>query len=317
LKADPQHAGADKVTYEMAWALKELGKEAESAAAFARLARAYPQSPLAAESLFRVAESHYDADRFAEAAKAYADAREKAGDSELGEKAAHKLGWSLFKLNEFDKAGLTFAAQLSDFPKGELVADAQFMLGESDFHQKRWKEALEWYSKVARAKSPAYHAMALYRSGQCAANLEDWPASAAFHKQVLDGFADFAQRPEARYGYGWALQNQEKLNEAIAEYEKVTEETSTETAAKARFMIGECYFAQKNHKEAIKNFLKVAYGYGHAQWVAAAHFEAGRCFEVLKDVPQAIQSYKTVVEKHADSPRAAEARQRLAALGGS
>ena len=52
-----------------------------------------------------------------------------------------------------------------------------------------------------------------------------------------------------------------------------------------------------------------------ARWVASAHFEAGRCFEVLKDVPQAVQSYKTVVEKFPQSPRASEAKQRLAALG--
>jgi TolA-binding protein len=315
LKVNANYAGADKVTYEMAWALKEAGKDAESLAAFTRLAATYPKSPLAAESLFRVAESHYDAGRFAEASRAYFDAQEKAGNSEIGEKAVHKLGWSFFKLNDSEKAAQTFARQLAAFPQGELAGDAQFMIGECHFQRKAWKEALDVFGKVAAARHPTYHALALYRSGQCAAELKQWPASAAFCKQVLDQFADFPQRPEARYGYGWALQNQEKWTEAIAEYEKVTDETNTETAAKARFMIGECYFAQKNHKEAIKNFLKVAYGYSHPEWVASAHFEAGRCFEVLGDVPQAVQSYKTVVEKHPQSPRAATARERLAALG--
>jgi TolA-binding protein len=314
LKADPNYTGADKVTYELAWALKELGKEADSEAAFARLASAYPKSPLANESLFRVAESHYDASRFTEAAKIYGQFSDR-GQAELSEKALHKLGWCYFKLNDFEKAAATFASQTEKFPNGQLEPDAQFLAGECLFQREQWKDAVAAFAKVIAAKSPNYHAMALYRSGQCAANREQWPASAAFHKQVLDQFPDFSQRPEARYGYAWALQNLNKLNEAIAEYEKVTEETNTETAAKARFMIGECCFALKNHKEAIKNFLKVAYGYGHPEWVASAHFEAGRCFEVLKDLPQAIQSYKTVVEEFPDSPRASIARERLKALG--
>jgi TolA-binding protein len=315
LKADPNYAGADKVTYELAWALKDSAKEADSIAAFALLATSYPRSPLANESLFRVAESHYDAGRYEEASKAYRETNEKAGQTELGEKSMHKIGWCLFKLNDFDKAAQAFTAQAARFPNGSLAPDAQFLAGECHFQRQQWKDAMDVYEKVVAAKVPNYHATALYRLGQCAGNQQQWAVSAAFHKQVLDQFSDFPQRPEARYGYGWALQNQEKLNEAVAEYEKVTEETSTETAAKARFMIGECYFAQKNHKEAIKNFLKVAYGYGHAEWVASAHFEAGRCFEVIKDRAQAVQSYKTVVEKYPDSPRAPGARERLKALG--
>ena len=48
---------------------------------------------------------------------------------------------------------------------------------------------------------------------------------------------------------------------------------------------------------------------------AAAHYEAGRCFEVLKDTMQARKSYQDVIEKFPMSDRVAEAKKRLEALG--
>jgi len=317
LNSDPKYAGADKVAYELGWAYVELGRRPEAAAAFRRLATDYPNSPLAAESLFRVGESFYDAGEFANAIKAYADAQQKAGNGELGEKAAHKLGWSYLKSDKMKEASEAFAAQLKSFPTGPLAGHAGFLLGECQFKQKDWKGALDRYAQVIAAKNANYQALALHRSGECTAVLEQWDASLKFHQQVLDQFPDFELRPESRYGVGWALQQQDKLDAAIKQYEQVTEETDTETAAKARFMIGECYFARKEHKEASKHFLKAAFAYGHKEWSAMSFFEAARCFEVLKDVPQAKNSYQQLIDKYPQHPKAAAARKRLLELGAS
>ncbi len=316
LSKDAKYADADKVLYELGWAHVELSQRAEAVAAFRRLAAEFPNSPLAVESLFRVGESLYDAGDFAEAAKAYSETQVKAGAAagEIGEKAAHKLGWSFLKANQLPEAGNAFEAQLKSWPSGPLSGDAEFLLGECFYKQKQWKSALSHYAPVIAANHPTYKALALYRSGECAAALEQWEESRRFHQQVLDSFPEFDLRPEARYGVGWALQQQNKLAEAIPYYEKVTEETDTETAAKARFMIGECYFAQKNHKEATKHFLKAAFAYGHKEWSAMAWFEAARCFEVLKDVAQAKNCYQQMIEKFPEHPKVADAKKRLSEI---
>ncbi len=317
LATDPKYAGADKVAYELGWAYVELGQKPQSLAAFRLLAKDYPQSPLAIESLFRVGESHYEAGEFADASKAYAEAQSKSGGSsggEIAEKVIHKLGWSYLKAEKLKEASDSFAAQLKSFPEGKLAGDAEFLLGECQFKQRQWKPAQARYAGVIAAKHPTYHALAMYRSGECAAAQEQWAESLKLHQQVLDQFPNFELRPEARYGVGWALQQQDKLTEAVAQYEKVTEETDTETAAKARFMIGEAYFAQKNHKEATKHFLKAAFAYGHKEWSAMAYFEAARCFEVLKDVGQAKNCYQQMLDKYPSHPKAADAKKRLAML---
>ncbi|NQV26874.1 MAG: tetratricopeptide repeat protein [Rhodopirellula sp.] len=316
LQAAPNYAAADKVAYELAWANVELGRQADSIAAFNRLASQYPNSPLAAESLFRVGESWYESGDFAKSVPAYKAAYDKAGNTEIGENALHKLAWSHLKAEQFSQAGNSFAEQLKAFPNGKLAGDATFLQGECWFKQRNWESALPWYEKVIAAKNPQYYTLSLFRTGECAGKLENWKKSQQIHEQVLAEFPDFELRAEARYGIGWALQQQGDFDQAIAQYEKVTEETQTETAAKARFMIGECCFAKKEHKEATRHFLKAAYAYGHKEWSPMAFFEAGRCFEVLRDTAQAKNCYQQIVDKYAEHSKARDARRRLDALGG-
>ena len=123
---------------------------------------------------------------------------------------------------------------------------------------------------------------------------------------------------EARYGVGLALQNEKKLDEAIAVYEQITKETNNETAAKAHFMIGECVFAQKKFTRAIEHFVEVTDGFPekepYTQWQALAHFEAGRCFIELGDSENATESLNTVVKKFPKHPRAKDAAELIANL---
>lgn len=314
LADDANYADADKVLYELGWAWQELGDANKSLATFDRLAKEQPKSPLAAESVFRVAESHYDAGRYDDASKHYAATLHKAGQSELGEKAAHKLGWSALKAEKFADADAAFQNQLKSFPKGPLAGDAMFLIGECQFREKQWRPALAQYAEVIAAKNPTYQALALFRSGECAAAAEMWDESLAFHQAVLKQFPDFELKSEARYGVAWAMQQRGQLDQATAQYELVTEETDSETAAKARFMIGECCFAEKKHDEAAKHFLKAAFAYNHEEWSAMAWFEAARCFEVLKDVDQAKNCYRQLIEKFPKHSKVADAKKRLGEL---
>ncbi len=100
----------------------------------------------------------------------------------------------------------------------------------------------------------------------------------------------------------------------MALYKQVTAKTRREVAARAWFMIGEIQFEQKKHSEAIGSFFKASYRYGYPKWQAAAHYEAGRCFEVLDKIPQAIAQYEELVEKYPKSDKVPLAKKRLAEL---
>ena len=115
-----------------------------------------PASPRWAESQFHLGEAEYKAGKFAVAATAYAAAWNKAGKSELGEKAAHKLGLGLYRLDNFVEAQRTFRLQREGWPQGPLAADAAFMEAECLFQQKKYPEALAAYDQVKDPHPPIF-----------------------------------------------------------------------------------------------------------------------------------------------------------------
>ncbi len=324
LKGDPTYSAADKVLYELAWALKSAGNEDEAVVTFGQLAEQHPTSSLAAESFYHLGEAAYGAKEFARAAENYQAAAEKAGGKELGEKAAHKRGWALYQQGELARAVAAFQKQLADFPDGPLAADAQFMVGEALFAQNQHEAAVAAYEKSFARPSgnPTFQALASLHAGQSLAQQQKWEASLKLLDDAIARLGETAYLPELQYESGWALQNLGKPDEALARYEQVVAQTDREVSARARFMIGEILFEKKQYKEAIRNFFKVAYGYGYPEsppamqvWQANASYEAARCFEVLKMVDQARKSYQEVVNKYPQSDKVPLAKNRLEALG--
>lgn len=310
--AHPDASAADRIRYELAFVYLASDQDEQAATEFRQLAEKFPDGPLAAESWFRVGEVHAGEQKFPEAVAAYTAGLMKAKDAELRERLLYRLGWSQYSNSAFADAQATLQQALRDYPEGNLAADARFLAAESLFRQDKPAEALPLYARIIEARPERYHARALYRAGACAATTKKWEESRQHFETLLKEYPDFEQAPEARYGLGFALQNLNRLDEAKQTYIQVTEETDTESAAKARFMAGECAFAQKQYEEAWEHFLEAALGYSYPEWQALGQFEAGRCFIELGQFQQARDSLQTVVDKFPDHPRAADAAKLLA-----
>ncbi len=345
LTAKPDYADADKSYYELAFANIELKKDKEAADALRLLATKTPTSPLVPEAWYRVGEFHesqkqpteaiaaFTAGLTASAALAAAPptpvaaglptvppptpeqiAATKAKLAELRERTQYKLGWVQFDQKQFAVALATFQNQIKDAPTGPLSGDANFLAGECHFRQDKFAEALPFYAAVITAKVERFHAKALYRSGTCATQLKQWPQAQTHFTAVTQQFPQFEQVHEARYGLAFALQNQNQFDPAKAAYLQVTKDTRTETAAKARFMMGQCALAAKNFPEATEHFLEAAFGYPYEEWQCQSHFEAAKCLIELKEPAKARESLETVTKRFPNHARAKEATALLATL---
>jgi len=314
VKEDPGYAAVDNARYQLAWALKLSGDEGKAAEEFAALAAASPQSDRAAEVHYHVGELAYKNSEFKQAAADYYAAVEKAGKSDLSEKASHKLAWCYYHQQDFERAHQTFAYQRRTYPDGELAGDAAFMEAECLFEEKKWQEALAAYEKLPQLNNEQFQPLALLHAAQTAAQLDQWRKSHDLAGRCAAEFSDSPHLPEALYEQGWALQNLGQQGEAVALYQQVVAKTNREVAARAQFMIGEIQFESKDHAEAVKSFFKVDV-YPFPKWQADAAYEAGRCFEVLGKTTQAVKMYQELIERFPASDKVPLAKKRLEELG--
>lgn len=108
-----------------------------------------------------------------------------------------------------------------------------------------------------------------------------------------------------------------RMEEARVVLERVIRRGETADAIKARaqWLIGETHLLQRQFHEAVEAYRVVETFDRGGEWTAAALVQAGKAFEQLGRPRDAAICYSGLLTRFGDSPHAAGARERLAALG--
>lgn len=341
----PDYPAMDKVLYELGWSLQESGNTKEAAIHFDSLAENYPNTELAADAAYYIGQNHYAAKEWEPAAERFSFAA-KTQDESLSEKSLYRLGWSKFHLGDFEAAESAFASQAERHPTGDLAFDAAAMVGECRFKQGNFKDALQAFDETRqkiRANNETstsirddaarkVRELALLHGGQSAGQLKQWDTAIQWHNEHRERFPSSDYLAQVFYETGFAYHQKGDNESALKFYTQVADQYRNEVGARARFMIGEIYFENRELEKAIPEFQRVMFGYGADKapvdiknWQAKSGYEAGRCSDVLIQSAKTPSSkkkarqfsetfYAYVIEKHPEHEVAAEAKKRLEAL---
>ena len=309
---DNDYKHLDKVYYELGFAFLELKKVDDAMNAFRTLATRFATtSPYVAECWYRLGAHHKDAKELPQAIQAFSEGVKAAKDKTLKEQIQYQLGMTYFTAKNYPEAIKTAQAQVNEHSKGQFLDDATYLIGESFYAQDMFEKAVPFFEQIIAKKSKDYHARALYRCGTSLANLEKWKESGKYYTELVTAFPKFKLIHDAKFGQARALQNQNKLKEAVVVFEQITKETEAEVAAKSRFQIGTCEFAKKNYKAAIEHFFTVAVGYPYPELQGDSYYESARCFLALEKPGKAMETLQTMLKKFPDHPRAKAATKLL------
>ena len=149
------------------------------------------------------------------------------------------------------------------------------------------------------------------RLGYAYAINKNWDQSRVAYDRLVNTFPSSPRLGEARYGMGWALQQQKSFDPAVIAYNQVVSRTATDLAAKAQLQIGLCRMEQKRYLDAATAFLVVPTTYDYPELRAAALLEAGKAYLELKQVPQANQQFERIVREFPGTPWAEAAKEKL------
>jgi TolA-binding protein len=324
--------------YETAWAYREVAEsEVQDAQAkspgkgplpvqpaeqkaqekYRALIAEFPDLPLATDGRFELAELLANRGGHDQAVKLLNEGLDKEPPAELTEKIRLRLGAALAAKGDMKGAMTQFEA-VAQNPKSPLRGQAQYRAGECLMQKKQWAEAVK--RLLPFRDSPEFQNLAgvsdraLLRLGHAYAHLNDWNQSRQAHEVLTQRFGNSPWVHEARYGIGWAWQQQKQYDQAVNAYSQVTANTLTETAAKAQLQIGLCRLEQKRYAEAGNALLVVPFTYDYPELSAVALLEAARAFTEQRQPGQARRLLERVIRDHPRTPWAEAARDRLAAL---
>jgi TolA-binding protein len=230
-------------------------------------------------------------------------------------RAFYQIGMAAHRNEQWKEAADALGEFLELSQDQSLAHASAYFHGDALIHLGRHEAASRTFRTILESgRDSEYVEPAMLRTGECATALQHWPIAEQSFRNFLDRYPKSPQAYQARFGVGWARENQRQYGGAISAYRELIESHQGPTSARAQFQIGECLFAQEQWEEAARELLKVDILYAYPEWSAAALFEAGKCFERLQKPVQARDQYDQVLERFSDTQWGSMARQRRAKL---
>ncbi len=261
----------DQVVFQKAWLLYRRADYEGAAAAFARLLQESPSGDRAAESLFWMAESHFQLNDFEQAGTLFRRyLRDHSGGQHV-EAAHYALGWTYFRQARYATAIPQFEAFLRLHQAGQETlpyeADARLRLADSHFALKQYSQAIRGYSSLA-ADGDDY---SLYQIGQAYANAGEPLEAISNFRRLLEQFPASEWREEARYSLGYLYFLNQEYDQAIVVMEELIRAHGLDPlAAKAQYTIGDAHFNANRLDAAVAAYLTVLERYPQSHFASDA-----------------------------------------------
>ncbi|MDB5309996.1 MAG: TPR-domain containing protein [Gemmataceae bacterium] len=318
-QALPQNEARARMLYDAAWAHKAAGDDPTPV--YTKLIGEFPDLSLAVEARLELAEVLADKEKPADAVKLLKEALDKEPTDkptppETAERIRLRLGAALFANKDVPGAQAQFDAVAGN-EKSPHRGPALYRSAECLIAQGKWEEAktklVIFRDNGAFHNIPTVSDRALLRLGHVLTELKQWDASRQAFETLAARYGDGnTWATDARYGMGWALQNQARYDEAVNAYAQVTQKTTDDRAGRAHLQIGLCRAAQKRWEDAGKAFAVVYYGYDLPDLKFAAMVEHARTLTEEKKTADATKLLDRVVkDAPKDGPWAKAAKEML------
>ncbi len=314
--AKDKKARSGAVLYKLAWAYRSTDRKDRAVEVYGKLIDEFPKDSFAPHARAELAGLMYIDEQYKKAAELLEHViADKSAASELLPVSLYRLGSCYEKLGNYRKASEVFGVFRKALTDHSLAPSALYRAGVAAVNAEQYKAAREYFQTVAdKFKKDDLAAPAELKIGETYNEEGNYDKAAEAYAEFLKKRPDYKYKYLAQFGLGWAMENRKKYDEARKWYEKVVEDHDGQTAARARFQIGECYFAEGEYKRAATELLKVDIVYDYPKWGARALYEAGRAFEALKEYGKARKQYELCVKKYKGTTPAALSQKQLDAM---
>lgn len=234
----------------------------------------WPGSDLGQEALFWSADSHFQYQNYGPASSQYARFTRAAPNHELIGAAKYALGWSYFKMGDYENATGPLIDFLENYEPPSIAlfpfdTDTKLRIGDAFYAQGNYREALEYYNDTIGAEPGGDYAMFQVANSYYRMN-RNFEAVTQF-RRMLRIYPYSTLREQAQYNIAYIYLNTGNYDQAVEEFNTVIERfPGTEWAARAQYNIGDSYYNAGEYDRAIEEYTRVLEGYPGSAYILEA-----------------------------------------------
>jgi len=318
----PKSENNDQALYEWAWAERGLKNDKGAVGLYEQILAKHPKSPLVIKVQSELAELNLDSGAQEQVIAQLTETMKSVKDETLKEPIRIQLASAHFKKGDYEIASGMFEKLIVDYPKSKLRASMLFQAGESRLRIKETIAARDHFAMAVKlpGTDPALAETLTMRLGETQALTSQYKEATDTYRKFLNSYGESKWLRNAQFGLGYALEKNDKPQEAVNEYVKLlTDPKKVDLwTVRGRFQTGECYFNMQQYEQAIAEFVKIEIGFKkYPSWQAKSVLEIGRVLLAQGKRDEATQRFKDVINRYGKEKAALVARQYLDELRSS
>ncbi len=262
----------------------------------------YPYSPLRMQALARIGDCFYAMEVYDKALKVYSNVDGECLPGDLREKLTYRTAYCMLRQGMFDDARRRFESLEND---GKLGSASRFYLGYIAYHQRDYKRAKDYFTRVNTAVAPGN--MADYYLAQIYFSQGNYGKALSTARALLRRQSGIAPEyvAEAYRIAGESLYRQGSQSEAVEYLEKYLAATDSPKPS-ALYILGLDRYATGNYEEAVRLLQPVAASGEDTAMTQSAYLYIGQALHKNGDNDAALLAFDKALRMNHD-PKVQEA----------
>ena len=310
----PDSAVRADALYRLAESLQQVGEREVAQQHFASYLAMYPQGALAPAAQLQLALLSGKETGIEQTIEALRDVQQRFPGTPQAADAQYRLGETLFRYERFAQARDAFETFVKTYPTHTKAVRARLRIADAHYNEKQFRDALIAYQKASiLSQHSPLRADARYGVVLCHYQLAQYGHFLRETDAFIRAFPQHALSVSLLLQVAQYYQEHQQLQDAVQTYTRIVRDYEGSVQVdKAQFRLGELYTTLGETEKALETYELLLRSGHDTSLQADALFAQGQAYEALGKAPEAVERYVRIAE---DYPEAAVAARGLYQAG--
>lgn len=321
LISSPTKSNQDALLYELGWILLDSREFQSAARCFDQIYSDFAKSRYWPDATYQLSALKLKQNEKNEAKLLLQAIINANSEPRIVANSLFQLGKICFDQGEFEEAAQQMQLLTKQFPASNLAISSEYWSAEASYRSNQLQKAKSGFQNLQKYQpaelGPEIGPASLQRCAQISTALKQWENTIEYANQLKQQYPEENHLYVAEYLIGRGHAGMGNFSKARAAYKRSLKNKlsrGTETAALAQWMIGESYFHQGDFEKAIDAYQYTEILHDFPLWQSAALLQAGKCFENLNQIDEAMNCYQRIISQYKELKYAKEASERFGLL---